>query len=55
MNIKQQINENLEMLLGKELAELWWQRPNAHFDEQTPQQVFEQNPKRVFDYVTQQP
>jgi len=33
------------------LHTLWWQSPNAAFDMQTPEQMLDQNPGRVIQYL----
>lgn len=37
-------------LVGSELAETWWDSENKAFDMQTPRQLFEQNPEKVYSY-----
>lgn len=42
----------LKAMLGSEkMVEQWWDTPNLAFDNQTPQQVFEQDSYPVIQYV----
>lgn len=42
----------LKAMLGSEqLVEQWWDSPNLAFDNQTPQQIFEQDTYPVIQYV----
>ena len=38
-------------LVGKEAAPTWWNSKNKAFDMQTPSVTFEQDPKKVYNYL----
>jgi hypothetical protein len=50
-NLKLRCDALLTALVGKNLVDDWWNRPNKGFDLQTPIAVFEQNPERVYNYL----
>ena len=53
--VKARINRLLEPLLGSdELVELWWVSPNRAFEQSTPQNIFDNDTKKVLQYVLQQ-
>lgn len=48
----EECNRWLLALLGsKDLAERWWQGPNAAFGMQTPEQAFAESPQVVRNYL----
>lgn len=49
-----EINVSLVSLLGYELSEQWWQKPNRHFDNKTPLEIWVMDPNRVYRYVCAQ-
>lgn len=49
--LKLRCDDLLTALVGKNLVDDWWNRPNKGFDLQTPITVFEQNPERVYNYL----
>ena len=51
----EKINRLLVPLLGNLLlVNLWWNTPNYSFDMQTPEDVWEYDRKRVFEYIRSQ-
>lgn len=38
-------------LLGKKLAEKWWESPNKAFDQRTPEEQWQLDPESVYDYL----
>lgn len=50
-NLKLRCDALLTALVGKNLVDDWWNRPNKGFDLQTPIAVFEQNPEQVYNYL----
>lgn len=38
-------------MVGKQLAREWWDRPNKFFNMKTPNEIWENNPKAVYDYI----
>ncbi len=48
---RQQCDIMLNILLGGQLAELWWNRSNRAFSNQTPNSVFKNNPQSVMQYL----
>jgi hypothetical protein len=40
-------------LVGKALAQAWWTGANKAFEGQTPQEQFDKNPERVYNYLMQ--
>ena len=38
-------------LVGKELAETWWNSANKAFDGKTPGEIYNSNPERVYNYL----
>lgn len=38
-------------MVGAELAPDWWNRKNYAFDGVTPNEMFEQDPERVYRYI----
>lgn len=50
---RHQCDVMLNILLGGQLAEKWWTRPNRAFSNQTPNNAFEINPDSVVRYLRQ--
>ena len=51
-NVLRQRSEALVIaLVGKDLADDWWNRPNKEFDGQTPKETFDKNPSEVYNYL----
>ena len=48
---KQQCNEMVEALVGKDNVMKWWGSPNKSFNDQTPFVQFEKDPNVVRDYL----
>ena len=42
----------VRILVGPELEPLWWKRPNRAFDGVTPAEVFDTDPRRVYNYIS---
>jgi uncharacterized protein (DUF2384 family) len=38
-------------MVGENLADDWWQRPNKAFDGRTPDSVFEESPMKIYAYL----
>lgn len=38
-------------MVGKELACKWWDSPNKFFNMKTPNEIWENNPKAVYNYI----
>lgn len=38
-------------MVGKDYTNVWWNSPNKAFQGKTPNEVFETDPERVYDYV----
>jgi hypothetical protein len=38
-------------MVGAEMAPDWWNRKNYAFDGRTPNEMFEQDPERVYRYI----
>ena len=38
-------------LVGIEFSDRWWDSPNRAFENQTPTNVFLENPERVYSYL----
>jgi hypothetical protein len=52
--VRRECDQWLTSLLGSpHLVDRWWQGPNAAFEMQTPEQVFQESPDRVRDYLRQ--
>ncbi len=51
---RHQCDVMLNVLLGGQLAELWWNRSNSAFSNQTPNSVFKNNPQSVLQYLRSQ-
>ena len=41
-------------MVGKELAEKWWNSPNKAFDGDTPEMMYSIDPSRVYAYLMKQ-
>jgi hypothetical protein len=48
---RKQCDVLLNILLGGQLAQNWWDRPNRAFSNQCPIDVFKINPRSVLDYL----
>lgn len=38
-------------MVGKDYTNVWWNSPNKAFQEKTPNEVFDTDPERVYDYI----
>lgn len=41
----------LTAMVGKELADAWWNRPNKAFEDNTPAQAYSVSPSAVYAYL----
>lgn len=48
---KQQCDALLLALVGENLKEQWWKTPNKAFNLSTPEEIFENAPDTVFEYL----
>lgn len=51
---KEQLDEHIAALVGKNLVENWWKSPNKHWNEFTPQEIYEgdiEGKQQVEEYI----
>lgn len=48
---KESLNKVVIALVGVELAPKWWDSPNKAFEGKTPNEIYEENPKKVKNYL----
>jgi hypothetical protein len=51
-DLKIRCESMVKILVGENLAKVWWARPNRAFDGATPESVFDTDPRRVYYYVS---
>ncbi len=51
VRIRQWSEDVVRSMVGENLADDWWQRPNKAFDGRTPDSVFEESPMKIYAYL----
>ena len=49
--LKKDCDRMLESLLGLKHSKIWWDSPNKAFDMETPINIFNTEPNRVYNYL----
>lgn len=49
--MRQRCETMILSMLGAEVAPKWWKSPNKAFDGKTPDEMFANDPERVYSYV----
>jgi hypothetical protein len=53
-DIKEKCDMILEAVVGINAMDIWWSSPNRAFDMKPPEEMFLEEPKRVYRYLLDQ-